>query len=314
MTPGNMVSMALINGLDVIAITDHCSARNCGAAMACAEFLKKEHGKAPLVIPGMEVEVAEGFHVLCLFPTLEKALETLLRAPVPVTGAGRTDTGVSASYYVAHFDFDGPVSRPLGRAETLDCAQLRYKLNAILPKSVSVSAIEPVEPEFHARFSAKRRRYAYFLHRTKDPFVERCSYFFGYPGVDFEAMNEAAQLLLGTHDFSCFEKSGGDNKTSVCTVYDARWVPYEPVLHAPLPAASPALYWRFEIEADRFLRNMVRAVVGTLLEVGRGRRPLREFEALILPPDVAEGVKVSRRSLAGESAPGHALFLTDVRY
>ena len=246
--------------------------------------------------------------------TLETALETLLRAPVPVTGAGRTDTGVSASYYVAHFDFDGPVPRPLGRAETLDCAQLRYKLNAILPKSVSVSAIEAADPEFHARFSARRRRYTYFLHRAKDPFVERCSYFFGYPGVDFEAMNEAAQLLLGTHDFSCFEKSGGDNKTSVCTVYDARWVPYEPVLHAPLPAASPALYWRFEIEADRFLRNMVRAVVGTLLEVGRGRRPLREFEALILPPDVSEGVKVSRRSLAGESAPGHALFLTDVRY
>jgi tRNA pseudouridine38-40 synthase len=118
-------------------------------------------------------------------------------------------------------------------------------------------------------------------------------------------MNEAAQLLLGTHDFSCFEKSGGDNKTSVCTVYDARWVPYEPVLHAPLSAASSALYWRFEIEADRFLRNMVRAVVGTLVDVCRGKLSIEDFK------NVVSG---HNRSDAGESMPANALFLEDVVY
>ena len=242
--------------------------------------------------------------------TLERALGTLLKARIGVTGAGRTDTMVSASYYVAHFDFEGPA---------IDCRQLRYKLNAILPKSVSISLIEPVSPEFHARFSARRRRYTYFLHRVKDPFLERNSYYFAYPEVDFDIMNEAAGLLVGTHDFSSFEKSGGDNKTSVCTVFSARWLPYEPVLHSPSePAATPGLqarYWRFEIEADRFLRNMVRAIVGTLLEVGRGKRPLREFEALILQPErFKDPGEPSLRSNAGESVPGHALFLSGIDF
>ena len=264
---------------------------------------------------------------------LEKALGTLLKARTGVVGAGRTDTGVSAAAYVAHFDFDGPVPEALLKASSanaatdsaLDCRQLCYKLNAILPKGVSVSSIEPAAPDFHARFDARLRQYTYYLHRRKDPFLGSVSYFFAYPEFDVEAMNRAARLLLGTHDFSCFEKSGGDNKTSICTVYSAGWEPYEPELHAAaqLPqcrTSSPFCsncpggpqYWRFVIEADRFLRNMVRAIVGTLLEVGRGRRSEDSFASLVLPVDNHnEGPS---RSLAGESVPAHALFLSRIDY
>ena len=239
---------------------------------------------------------------------LEKALQTLLKCRTAVTGAGRTDTGVSASCYVAHFDADAPVPEALqAPGGAMDCAQLRYKMNAILPKSVCIMKISPAADDFHARFDAVRRQYSYYLHRSKDPFLERTSYYYAYPDVDFEAMNRAARLLLGTHDFSCFEKSGGDNKTSVCTVSSARWEPYEPAV-----CCSPEGCWRFVIEADRFLRNMVRAIVGTLLEVGRGRRSVEDFASLILPAQPEKGP--SRRSAAGESVPGHALFLTDIRY
>ena len=144
---------------------------------------------------------------------------------------------------------------------------------------------------------------------------------YAYPSVDFELMNKAALMLVGQHDFSCFEKSGGDNKTSVCTVSAAYWEPYTPEFCAARPAGQDAqMYWRFIIEADRFLRNMVRAVVGTLLEVGRGRRSLEEFEALVLPPGEAatDGAIPAkgpvRRSEAGESVPGNALFLSRIDY
>ena len=224
---------------------------------------------------------------------LEAALSTLLHSSVGVVGAGRTDTGVHALRYAAHFDYDGPV----------DCAQLRYKLNAILPKGIAIHSVSPVQDGFHARFSAVSRSYSYYLHRSKDPFLDDRSYLYAYPDVDFELMNRCAEMLLGTHDFSCFEKSGGDNKTSVCTVTKALWV------------NEGEGRWRFDIQADRFLRNMVRAVVGTLLEVGRGRRSPDDFASLILPvTDGAPSEKVSRRSAAGESVPGHALFLTDVKY
>ena len=276
---------------------------------------------------------------------LEKALSTLLRSSVGVVGAGRTDTGVSATRYVAHFDFDGSVPEGVASDGAIDCKQLAYKLNAILPKAISIQGIAPAADDFHARFDAVCRQYQYYIHRRKDPFLEGRSFYYGYPDVDFEAMNKAAELLLGRHDFSCFEKSGGDNKTSVCTVYKAIWEPYTPELSSlknatcpePAPAAffpgffaagagpgqaadsgSGFIYWRFTIEADRFLRNMVRAIVGTLLEVGRSRRSKADFASLILDapasPGTPQAEKPSLRSNAGESVPGHALFLTDIRY
>lgn len=222
---------------------------------------------------------------------LESALGVLLKEKVQVTGAGRTDTGVHASAYVAHFDF----------LSELDCAQLRYKLNAILPDGVAIKSISPAADEFHARFGATRREYKYFLHREKDPFADKYSYLCGYPVLDFEAMNKAAAMLTGTHDFSCFEKSGGDNRTSICTVYEAGW------------HKTDETHWYFRISADRFLRNMVRAIVGTLIEVGRGKRSPESVADLVLPPEPVKSA-VSKRSAAGESVPGNALFLTAVEY
>ncbi len=226
--------------------------------------------------------------------TLEKALTTLLKDETKVTGAGRTDTGVNAAGYVAHFDTVGEI----------DCAQICYKLNAILPPAIAVSGISAVRDDFHSRFDATRRKYTYFLHRVKDPFADNFSYFYGYPGLDVDAMNRAAGMLLGTHDFSSFEKSGGDNKTSICTISKAVWSTYEPLVRSH-PAGPDPQYLRFDIEADRFLRNMARAVVGTLLEVGRGKRS---------PASVAELLEAKGRCAAGESVPGHALFLSGIEY
>ena len=240
---------------------------------------------------------------------LEDALGKLLGSPVRVTGAGRTDTGVNAIGYVAHFDAGNPI----------DPGQFAYKLNAILPRTVSVSDISPVAADFHARFGATRREYTYFLHRVKDPFVESFSYRCTYD-LDMEAMNRTASMLLGRHDFSCFEKVGSDNKTSICTVFEAFWAPYTPTHLAIMGQASEG-YLYFRISADRFLRNMVRAIVGTLIDVGRGRRSVDDFAALILPPDTAaEGTgddadkPLPKRCLSGESVPGHALFLSKVLY
>lgn len=277
---------------------------------------------------------------------LEEALGRILGTETPVIGAGRTDTGVNAIGYVACFD--GPAG--------LAAEDFRYKLNAILPRTVVVNSISEAGHDFHARFDAVRREYTYFIHRSKDPFVEAFSWQCGYPGLDFDAMNLAASLLVGTHDFSCFEKVGADNKTSVCTVFEAFWQPYTPshvqimgevgaapakasygrampVLGSPcgtqtgpLPAAVEGAaptsqipqYWFFRIAADRFLRNMVRAIVGTLIEVGRGKRSVEEFGGLVLPapgPGIAfPKAGAPLRSLAGESVPGHALFLSKIEY
>ena len=178
-----------------------------------------------------------------------------------------------------------------------------------------IHEIAPAAPEFHARFDATRREYTYFLHRVKDPFVDAFSYLYTFPGVDFDAMNTAAQALVGQHDFRCFEKTGADSKTSLCTVFEAGWHRYTPTHLALTGRQGGDDYWYFRIAADRFLRNMVRAVVGTLLEVGRGKRPAGDFTSLVLPPDFdLSGEKVSRRSLAGESAPAQALFLSEVDY
>ena len=278
---------------------------------------------------------------------LEEALAKLCGGPVAVTGAGRTDTGVHAADYVCHFDLTGPLP--------FEASDFCYKLNAILPRSVVVHTVLPTTGDFHARFSATQRSYTYFIHRKKDPFVAAYSWQCGFPGLDFDAMNEACQYLLGTHDFSCFEKVGGANKTSLCTITEAFWKPYTPT-HVSLmdfgfdvdgrseeegvvsetyghprpykregPAAcggrgrseaeavsetTPSSggkppYWYFRVSADRFLRNMVRAIVGTLIEVGRGKHD---------PVWVKELIETGTRGDAGESVPGHALFLSKVRY
>ncbi len=215
--------------------------------------------------------------------TLGEALSTLIGEDIAVTGAGRTDTGVNAMNYVAHFDTSSP----------LETEGLLYKLNAILPSSIAVSGLQPVSDDFHARYDACRREYTYRIHRVKDPFAVAYSYQYSYPGLDFDKMNQACRFLLGTKDFSCFEKKGADNKTSVCTVFEAYWQKDDPD------------HWSFHIAADRFLRNMVRAIVGTLLEVGRGKRSPESITGLLDGGD---------RCSAGESVPGHALFLSKVEY
>lgn len=239
---------------------------------------------------------------------LEKALSTLLRTATTVTGAGRTDTGVNAVGYIAHFDADN----------LPDAKVLTYKLNAILPKQIAVLEIGPADTAFHARFDARRREYTYFLHRVKDPFIDRFSYMCCYPALDFDMMNKAASMLCGRHDFRCFEKTGAGSKTSLCTVFSACWEPYAPTLCAwePFPEGEEPRYWRFRISADRFLRNMVRATVGTLIEVGRGKRSTDEFSTLILPEDYrpSQASERASRCAAGESVPGNALFLSDIKY
>ena len=213
---------------------------------------------------------------------LQRALSLLYRREVSVTGAGRTDAGVHARQMVAHFDID----------ESLDCAQAAYRLNRILPRDIAVNKVEEVPSDLHARFSATSRTYHFYIHTHRDPFRRHYSLELHYK-LDFGLMNQAAALLTGYDDFGAFCKTGADVKTTICQVAEAQWI------------QENASCWYFRITANRFLRNMVRAVVGTLLEVGRGRMTIDEFRRVV------EGKK---RTAAGESMPGHALFLEEVRY
>ena len=228
---------------------------------------------------------------------IEDALAKLFGVQVPVTGAGRTDTGVNAINYIAHFDCpDTPV---------LEAEQICYKLNAILPHEIAVHEVCAADPEFHARFDAQSREYKYFIHFQKDPFCEKTSYRMRYP-LDIESMNKAASLLLGTYDFSCFEKVGGNNKTSICTISEASWQTYCPA-HCSMMGlpCQEGNYIVFTIKADRFLRNMVRAIVGSLIEVGRGKKD---------PEWITELIASGNRSDAGGSVPGKALFFCGATY
>ena len=213
---------------------------------------------------------------------LQSALSTLLRRDVEVVGAGRTDAGVHARMMVAHFDAE----------HEIDGKQLTYKLNRLLPRDIAVKQVMPVSSEMHARFSALARTYHYYIHTEKSPFRRHYSCEMHY-ALDFEAMNAAAALLTDYEDFGAFCKSHTDVKTMRCHVTEARWV------------QDAATEWHFVITANRFLRNMVRAVVGTLIDVGRHRITLDDFRAII------EG---GRRTEAGESMPAHALFLENVTY
>ena len=216
---------------------------------------------------------------------LEKALSTLLRQDVEVVGAGRTDTGVNASYYVAHFDCESGVK---------DCAQLVYKLNLILPQDIAVKAVREVCEQAHARFDAVEREYTYYISQRKNPF-RRFSAWQYYVQLDMERMNEAAATLLEYDDFTSFAKLNSNNKTNICRLVKAEWRRAE---------------WDedlliFTIRADRFLRNMIRAIVGTLVDVGRGRYTVEEFCDILHSRDLS-------RSSAG--APAQGLFLSDVKY
>ena len=236
--------------------------------------------------------------------TLQGALSTLLRREVEVVGAGRTDAGVHARMMVAHFDWpsqqeNSQLSARLCRSacprtpnSQLDCSQLVYKLNKLLPPDIAVQEVYPVAADLHARFSATSRTYHYFIHLAKSPFLRPYSWYV-YTTLDFSRMNEAARLLLDYEDFTSFSKTHTDAKTNLCRVTHAVWEETEDG------------GWRFTITANRFLRNMVRAIVGTLVEVGRGRMTIDEFRQVI---------ESRNRCVAGESVPGHALFLVDIQY
>lgn len=213
---------------------------------------------------------------------LQRALSTLLRQHIEIVGAGRTDAGVHARKMVAHFDVE----------ELLNLKQTAYRMNRILPRDIAVEKIERVGDDMHARFSATSRTYHYYIHTHKDPFCRAYSCETHYD-LDFDAMNEAARFLLTQDDFASFCKTGADVKTTICHVTHAQW-------HQTSPTT-----WYFEITANRFLRNMVRAVVGTLIDVGRHRIDLEDFKQI---------VENKTRTAAGESMPGHALFLEDVSY
>ena len=214
---------------------------------------------------------------------VERALSIAFGEKVTVVGAGRTDTGVNAVHFIAHFDLSVFPEEPT--------AHLLRKINAILPPAIVAEAFYRVADNAHARFDAVSRTYRYYIHTAKDPFARHsCRIWFS---PDVEAMNRAAAPLLGRHDFSSFEKTGGANKTDICTVTEVSW------------QAVDATHLVFTITADRFLRNMVRATVGTLLEVGRGRRA---------PAWVADVLEARDRGQAGQSVYGEALFLEAIRY
>jgi tRNA pseudouridine38-40 synthase len=227
---------------------------------------------------------------------LEDALSTLLREPVAVTGAGRTDTGVHASYYVAHFD--APAAPDI------------YHLNAILPPDIAVRRVWEVAPDAHARFDAREREYTYHITPHKDPFRQHTAWYYS-GALDLDAMNRAASHLLGTHDFTTFSKLHSGNKTFDCTVFEARWAHVHTEQLSGQRTIDPAHFqfsifnFQFTIRADRFLRNMVRATVGTLVDVGRGKITPERFAAILAARD---------RSLASGSAPAQGLFLSNIKY
>ena len=215
---------------------------------------------------------------------LEQSLSTLLKTKIEITGCGRTDTGVHAKKYFAHFDHDDSFSDTY-------CHTLTRKLNAFLPKEIVIFSIFKVEDDFHARFSASTRTYKYYVETAKNPFQLQFTHWV-FEKLDMEAMNVAASLLIGNKDFTSFSKLHTDVNNNFCDVQTAHW-----------ERAGEQLI--FTITANRFLRNMVRAIVGTLLMVGKGKISVADFQQIIEQKD---------RCKAGMSAPAHALFLEEVKY
>lgn len=213
---------------------------------------------------------------------VERALSTILGTPTSVVGAGRTDSGVHASFYVLHFDTT---------AEIADTGDFTYHLDAVLCRDVSASRTYRVADDAHARFDAIARQYRYYICTRKNPFLQGIATY-RRNDLDIALMNRAAALLLRTEHFASFAKTGSDNKTDICRVTEARWRKAGDILV-------------FSITADRFLRNMVRSIVGTLVDVGRGKITVEDFDRITEGRD---------RRLASTSAPAEGLYLNDVRY
>lgn len=223
---------------------------------------------------------------------VQEALSRILGNSTAVTGCGRTDAGVHARDFRAHFNYsDNP----------LDCDLLTYKVNAILPQDIHINGIFPVPENLHARFHATGRTYRYFIRTTKEPFLKEFS---AAPGTyadklpDMELMNHAAALLVGTHDFTSFAKLHSTTKTNICTVTEAFWF-------TTVPEFAIEPLWVFQVTANRFLRDMVRCMVGTLLEIGKKKKPVEWILQLITEKN---------RSFAGYSVPAEGLFLWEVTY
>jgi tRNA pseudouridine38-40 synthase len=213
---------------------------------------------------------------------LTKSMETLLRQKINLTGAGRTDTGVHAKRMTVHFDTEHSIA---------DVKNFVKRLNNLLPYDIAVQGLEEVEPNAHARFDAKSRTYKYYIATQKNPFSSEFALLITHP-LDFEAMNQAAAMLFDYTDFTSFSKLHADTKTNNCKIRQAYW-------------EKEGDQWVFTIQADRFLRNMVRAIVGTLIEVGRKKISVDDFRMIIEKKD---------RCAAGTSAPAQGLFLMDVGY
>ncbi|MDR2684561.1 MAG: tRNA pseudouridine(38-40) synthase TruA [Prevotellaceae bacterium] len=213
---------------------------------------------------------------------LEYVLSILLRADIQVVGAGRTDAGVHSKKMTAHFDFAEKIA---------DLTQLKQRLNSFLPRSIAILEIFEANDNFHARFDAVKRTYEYHLTQTKNPFLTDFAYYFPKK-LDFEKMNAAAKILFDYQNFTSFSKLHTDVKTNNCVIFQANWKKQNEV-------------WIFTISANRFLRNMVRAIVGTLLLTGENKISLDDFRKII---------EAENRNKAGISVPAHGLFLVDVEY
>lgn len=213
---------------------------------------------------------------------LEKSLTLLLSQPIKIVGAGRTDTGVHAKQMFAHFDCEQKINK-----------SFINRLNRFLPNDIAILDVFPVKENSHARFDAVSRQYKYYISLRKNPFHYPTAWQFSKMDLDIDLMNKAAKTLKIYTDFTSFSKLHTDVKTNNCKIFNAEWYYVEPNLLC------------FEIRADRFLRNMVRAIVGTLVEVGKNKISLEEFETII---------ENKNRSQAGASAPAKGLFLTKIQY
>lgn len=217
--------------------------------------------------------------------TINRSLQTIFRKPLNVVGCGRTDAGVHARQFFAHFDLEEKLSVEEKR-------QTIYKMNAILPKDIVIYDLLPVAPEAHARFDAISRTYTYQINTFKNPFEDEFTYHYIQGELNLELMNDATKRLLQHTDFTSFSKLHTQVKTNNCKIYSAVWEKKNSRLI-------------FTISADRFLRNMVRAIVGTLIDVGRGKISLPEFNRII---------ESKNRSNAGYSVPAKGLFLEEIKY